>query len=93
MKFSQLSGPKWIGDYSALFDLTATLPPNTSNQQFQVMLRNLLTERFHLILHHETKAFPGYQLVVANGGPKLKESSPDTAFPFSCLHRRNTSWQ
>jgi uncharacterized protein (TIGR03435 family) len=81
VKFSQLSGPKWIGDYSVVFDLTATLPPNTSTQQFQSMLRNLLAERFHLILHHETKARPGYQLVVANGGPKFKESSPDTTSP------------
>jgi uncharacterized protein (TIGR03435 family) len=42
------------------------------------MLRTLLAERFHLRLHHETKARTGYELVVAKGGPKLKEWTPQT---------------
>jgi uncharacterized protein (TIGR03435 family) len=39
-------------------------------------LRALLEERFHLKLHRETKEGHVYELVVARGGPKLKESKP-----------------
>jgi uncharacterized protein (TIGR03435 family) len=35
------------------------------------MLQNLLAERFHLVLHHETRNFAAYELVVDKGGPKL----------------------
>jgi uncharacterized protein (TIGR03435 family) len=38
------------------------------------MLQNLLAERFKLTLHHETKELPVYELIVAKGGLKLKES-------------------
>jgi uncharacterized protein (TIGR03435 family) len=41
------------------------------------MLQNLLIERFQITLHHETRNFPGYELVVAPGGPKLKETTQD----------------
>lgn len=38
------------------------------------MMRSLLEERFKLAVHHVTKDFPVYELVVAKNGPKLKES-------------------
>jgi uncharacterized protein (TIGR03435 family) len=38
------------------------------------MLRNLLTDRFHLSLHREMKTFTVDELKVANGGPKIKTS-------------------
>ena len=44
------------------------------------MLQNLLAERFHLAVHHETKELQGYELVTGRGGPKLKpstETGPD----------------
>ena len=44
------------------------------------MLQKLLTDRFHLTVHHETRDFPGYELVVAEGGTKLKEAAPEDAF-------------
>ncbi len=56
------------------YSVTAKLPPNTTKAQFQVMLQNLLVERFHLVVHHETRSFPAYALVVDRGGPKLKET-------------------
>ena len=75
----QISGPAWLNDSSAYaYRIDATLPPNTTTERFRLMLQNLLAERFHLRLHHETKARPGYELVVASGGPKLKEWDPTT---------------
>ncbi len=63
------------------YDISAKIAPGSTQAQFQLMLQNMLAERFHLKLHRETKEFSGYELVVAKGGSKLKESSPeDTAF-------------
>lgn len=75
----QISGPAWINDRSGYaYRIEATLPPNTNAGQFRVMLQNLLAERFHIRLHHENVTRPGYELVVASGGPKLKEWMPST---------------
>jgi uncharacterized protein (TIGR03435 family) len=57
------------------YSVTATMPPDTTKEQFQTMLQNLLIERFHLKAHHETRIFPGYELVVDKGGTKLKEAT------------------
>jgi len=64
---------------AGIYEVTATMPPDTTKAQFQTMLQNLLAERFHLVVHHETRNFPAYELVVDKGGPKLKEtvSQPD----------------
>jgi uncharacterized protein (TIGR03435 family) len=53
------------------YSVVATMPRNTTEEQFRLMLQNLLAERFHLVLHHETRLFPGYELAVAPGGSKL----------------------
>jgi uncharacterized protein (TIGR03435 family) len=44
------------------------------------MLQRLLTDRFHLALHRETRELAGYDLTIAKGGPKLRvstDSGPD----------------
>jgi uncharacterized protein (TIGR03435 family) len=48
------------------------------------MLRNLLVDRFHLRYHRETRELPLYELRVAPGGLKLKETAnepPETNAP------------
>jgi uncharacterized protein (TIGR03435 family) len=40
-------------------------------------LQNLLAERLHPTLHHETREFQVHSLLVAKGGPKMRPSSPD----------------
>jgi uncharacterized protein (TIGR03435 family) len=54
------------------FDLVVKVPAGTTREQFRVMLQNLLAGRFHLKLHIEQQEFPGYELVVAKTGLKLK---------------------
>jgi uncharacterized protein (TIGR03435 family) len=82
----QIAGPAWLREFSNTYTIVATMPPDTTKEQFQKMLQNLLAERFHLVLHRETRNFPGYALVVDKGGPKFKEvastvpadAAPDT---------------
>jgi uncharacterized protein (TIGR03435 family) len=74
----QIAGPAWFDDVPGnLYTITATMSPAVTREQFLLMLQDLLAERFHLALHHETRDFPGYALVVASDRPKLKEWTPD----------------
>src|ERR1035437_703025 len=77
VKGYQINGPKWLD--SERFDIVAKIPKGATKEQFQLMLQNLLAERFKLTLHHETKELPVYALVVGKGGPKMKESVEDDA--------------
>jgi uncharacterized protein (TIGR03435 family) len=70
VKAFQLVGPDWLN--SATFDITATMRPDTTKDQFRVMLQHLLADRFKMKAHRETKQLPVYSLVVAKGGPKLQ---------------------
>lgn len=74
----QISGPAWLNDFSDphVYALTATMPPDTTKEQFRLMMQNLLTDRFHLRIHHETREFPGYDLVLSGRTIKLKEWDP-----------------
>jgi uncharacterized protein (TIGR03435 family) len=76
VSMDQITGPAWLRDVAHNYTLVATMPPNTTKEQFQKMLQNLLVERFHLVFHRETRDFPGYELVVDKGGPKFKEVTP-----------------
>ncbi len=66
------------GDRSALevlYDVEATVPDNkpwTDFNSVRPMLRQLLIERFHLVVHNASKKQSGYGLYVARGGIKLK---------------------
>jgi uncharacterized protein (TIGR03435 family) len=43
------------------------------------MLQALLSDRFKLAVHRETKLIPVYELVLAGDGPNLRESAPASA--------------
>lgn len=73
----QLSGPDWL--QASIFDVSARVPKEATRDQFKLMLQNLLADRFKLAVHHESKDLPVYELVIAKGGPKLKESVEDVA--------------
>ena len=74
-----LRGPSWLDD--EFFEVNALMPPDTTPEQFRAMLRNLLSERFSLTAHRESKPTPGYILVVAKNGPKVKESETKDMVP------------
>ena len=79
VKDFQISGPEWLA--TERFDIQATMPPDTTKEQFKAMLQNLLAERFKMTVHRETKELPMYSLIVAKSGPKLKESLKEVAAP------------
>lgn len=79
----QLSGdPPWIA--SERYDVQATAPNNTSVQQMEgPMLQVLLEERFKLALHRETRQLPVYELAVGKSGVKLQRSKEGSCTPYS----------
>jgi len=72
----QISGPDWLK--TERYDIAAKIPEGVTQSQYDLMLQILLAERFHLVLHHETRDFRAYELVAGKNGPKLKESVPNT---------------
>jgi uncharacterized protein (TIGR03435 family) len=69
---SQLQGPSWID--SEGFDITVKAEDTSGGPALGLRLQTILTDRFKLKVHRETKNMPVYFLVVANGGPKLRDA-------------------
>ena len=76
VKDYQITGPDWMA--SERFDIHAKLPEN-GRGHFREMLQNLLTDRFQIKMHRDSKEFSVYGIVVGKGGLKLKESPLDPA--------------
>ena len=72
----QITGPDWIS--TTRFDIVAKMPEGSSKSDAPKMLQALLEERFKLAVHRDKKENPVLALVVAKGGPKLKESEAPT---------------
>lgn len=56
----------------SFYSIDATLDPSATEDQVRQMLQALLTDRFKLVAHRETKETQGYALVEEKNGPKLK---------------------
>lgn len=74
IKYYQLSAPGWMD--SVRFNVSARVPAGATKEQFRVMLQNLLAERFKLTIHRDQKEMQVYEMTVAKGGLKVKESAP-----------------
>ncbi len=59
-----------------VFEIVAKIPAGATRQEFNLMLQNLLIERFKLVYHYEKKPGQTYDLTLAKDGPKMTES-PD----------------
>jgi uncharacterized protein (TIGR03435 family) len=55
------------------FEVFKTLPIEEQLRQQRLMTQAVLADRYQLKAHYETREMPVYELVVAHGGPKLKE--------------------
>ncbi len=80
--------PPWV--YSERYDIEAKASSGAKQLSFsdgnasklvRDMFRQILADRFHLVMQAEDRTVPVYALVVARGGPKLKQSNlPDCIF-------------
>jgi uncharacterized protein (TIGR03435 family) len=80
VKNYQINGPAWMD--TERYDVIAKVPAGASIEQVARMWQGLLAERFGMTVHHESKEFQVEELVIAKGGPKLKETSWDPAAPL-----------
>lgn len=78
-------GPSWMD--SDHYDIAALTPGGTrpSRSQQMDMLRSLISGRFQLQFHREQKEFSIYELSVAKGGSKLKESTASPTDPSNVV--------
>jgi uncharacterized protein (TIGR03435 family) len=74
--------PPWV--YSERYDIDAkassgvkqsSLSGANAAKLVRAMFRQILADRFHLVIRAENRTVPVYALVVAPGGPKLRQSS------------------
>jgi len=75
MDWNLTGGPAWIR--SDRFDVAAkaNVSGNLTEPELQPMLQRLLAERFRLKVHHASEQMPGFALVVAGDGPKIKAAA------------------
>jgi uncharacterized protein (TIGR03435 family) len=66
---------------SERYDIVAKIPAGATKAQFNVMLQNLLKDRFSLGMHKENREIPVYALVLGPKGAKLKQSALDDPPP------------
>jgi len=80
LKDDQLFGvPKWANELrfdmkAKVLDADLTTLQHLSNDQKRSIEQTILTERFELTFHRETKVLPVYELVVDKGGPRFQPS-------------------
>jgi bla regulator protein BlaR1 len=72
---NQLSGPDWM--QSQRFDIEAKMPESASRKQVPEMLKALLSERFKLAIHRNSKDQPVFALVVGKNGLKLQKAGAE----------------
>jgi uncharacterized protein (TIGR03435 family) len=68
--FRIVGGPSWID--SEKYDLDARATGATLQQVRGPLLRQLLQDRFRLVVHRETREIPVFVLTAARGGPKMQ---------------------
>jgi len=74
LKDYEISGPDWIKSENR-YDIVANAPGPATDDQMRLMLRNLLTERFQMKIHRETRNLDVYVLGPGKGDLKVKEAS------------------
>lgn len=88
----QISGPEWTEAYDDRFEIVAKTSPDTPESQMRLMLRRLLSERFHLAVHEEQKAVAHLDLERARGGIRLPLSPVAPASPRHIFGRGSLNY-
>ena len=69
-----VGAPSWAESDKYDTEGTADGEGVPSLDQYRIMLRKMLADRFHLVFHMEKRELPGYVLTVAKGGSKMTKS-------------------
>jgi uncharacterized protein (TIGR03435 family) len=69
-QINQVIGPPWL-DHNE-YDIEAREPEGANHEKAALMLRSLLSDRFHLKEHSETRQMQVYDLTIARGGPRIR---------------------
>jgi uncharacterized protein (TIGR03435 family) len=67
-----VGGPDWL-EFNR-FDVAAKADAATPPATVRLMLQNLLADRFHLVVHKDTRPFPVYRLAAGKTKPKLRDA-------------------
>ncbi len=76
----QVAGPQWLDDER--YDIVATLPADATQEQVPAMLQHLLSDRFRMSVHMETRQRARLALVVGKNMPKLTPAKESSRFGF-----------
>jgi uncharacterized protein (TIGR03435 family) len=82
-----LDGPKWLG--STHFDIQAKMEDDQAEHlqaltrdqrrlETQIIFQQFLADRFHLVVHWETRELPVYALIVGKKGSQLQPTKDST---------------
>ena len=81
----QIAGPEWAVNNASSdrYDIVAKASGSVPADQLRKMIGPLLSERFKLQFHRETRELPVYALTVLKGGPRFKEGDggESSAYP------------
>jgi uncharacterized protein (TIGR03435 family) len=77
----QVSGPDWLN--TTRFDIIAKAGAEAKEPEMKKMMQALLSDRFKLELHRQTKEVTAMVLTVAKGGHKMKEVEQEGSPSFS----------
>lgn len=71
--------PDWVIAGDERFDIEAKAenPATATEAQLHEMLQALLVERFQLKFHRENRDMPGFAMVIAKNGPRLRGAKGD----------------
>ena len=92
----QIVWPAWVGPPGALgYDVSVTFPPDTAPERLQLMFEDLLTTRFGLKYHWETRQLKAFEVTVSGRGANLHPAAnpaPPTDFPKYSAHLKDSQW-
>jgi uncharacterized protein (TIGR03435 family) len=78
-----IGGPDWFD--SQRFQILATAAGGTDLKQIRLMAQSLMSDRFQMKAHKETREVTTYALIIAKKGPRLKEAEKAEVTPTPAL--------
>lgn len=78
-QMNQVIGAPWL-DHNE-YDISARMPEGATHEQISMMLRALLSDRFRLKQHGDTRQMRVYELSIGKNGPKIHLTNQGATAP------------